>query len=259
MKTTISALHFKWDSMEECLDRVKNEFHIDGVELSFCNGAEHPHCTKADIANVRRINEKFEASLYAHIWENPAKLDHEKAVESLLAWAECGQRTGVKGFVIHGGSYPDRKEGIGRVRRVFEKVLPAYEKAGIALCIENHYAYDYRNCQELFSEVWEFEEVFSLESPALKFCFDTGHGHLTKNTKELLTKLGRYLAHVHLADNHGTDDDHVPYKTGTVDWPLVWQTLKSIGFNGTFCVEFPVFENTAPFIDCLKKIQAFHG
>ena len=34
-----------------------------------------------------------------------------------------------------------------------------FGRAGVVLNLENHYAYDYRNCRELFSEPWEFREL----------------------------------------------------------------------------------------------------
>ena len=253
----ISALHFEWDNMGDCFNRVKEDFALDGVELSFSDGYSRPHCTREDIAAIRRANESAGLSLYSHIWEDIAQLGPEKGGEALRHWAEISARTGVKGLVIHGGSYPDREEGIARTRRTLEEVLPTFEEANVVLYLENHYAYNYHDCQELFSKVWEFERVFSLDSPSLRFCFDTGHAHLTENSEDLLENLQKYLVHVHIADNHGVDDDHVPYKRGTVPWDIIWKTLREINFNGTFCVEFPVRDDKDPFYHCYLDIDDF--
>jgi len=179
---------------------------------------------------------------------------HRKAIEALRYWVKIGIKAGVEGFVIHGGSFPNHNEGIARTRRTLEQVLPELEKVKVVLFLENHYAYGYKNCQELFSEVWEFEKVFSLDSLSLRFCFDTGHANLTGNTDNLLAKLCPYMSHVHLADNYGINDDHCLYKKGTVKWNLIWERLRNNKFDGTFCVEFPVRDNVTPFRQCISDI-----
>jgi len=78
MKTIISSLHFEWNSVETCFKRARNEFGIDGVELSFHESFTRPHCTKEDIDSIRRANESLGVLLYAHIWENIAQLGTEK-------------------------------------------------------------------------------------------------------------------------------------------------------------------------------------
>ena len=259
MKIIISALHFDWTDIDNCFDRITREFALDGVELSFHECYSHPHCTKEDIASIRRANESYGLFLYAHIWEDIAQLSPRKAVEALRYWAEISVQAGVRGLIIHGGSYPDRNEGIVRTRRALQKVLPEFERANVVLYLENHYAYDYQNCQELFSEVWEFEQVLSLDSPSLRLCFDTGHGNLTGNSEDIIVNLQSHLGHVHLADNHGINDDHCPYKHGTVQWKKILTLLHRGNYDGVFCVEFPVRIDTAPFSQCLNDIKTLYS
>lgn len=141
------------------------------------------------------------------------------------------------------------------MRDVFASVLGNFERAGVRLNLENHYAYDYRGREELFSEPWEFKEVLSLDSPSLGLCFDTGHGNMTGNSEALLRELAPWANYVHLADNHGIDDDHLGFRQGSVDWDSVFDTLGDIGFDGTFCVEFPVREDMRPFRTCVAEIR----
>lgn len=256
MNTIISALHFPWTDIDECFTRVKNEFQLDGVELSFHESFRRPHCTKDDIEAITASREKHGIKVYAHIWENLATLGVNAAREKLVFWQRLSKRAGVSGLVIHGGSYPDQREGIDRAALALAKVIPAFERSRIEFYLENHYAYDYKDCHELFSEVWEFMELFHrIQSPSLRFCFDTGHANLTKNGEELILGLASYLSHVHLADNHGERDDHCMYGAGTVPWERYFAALAKISFNGTFCVEFPVREDRRPFYACARKLQ----
>lgn len=257
MKTMVSALHFAWDDMDHCIGRAVDEFGLQGVELSFHENYTRPHCTREDIERLPAIRERHGVNLAAHIWENLAELGADAAPQKLLHWLEVCAKHHVSGLVIHGGTYPDQREGIARTVAVLDKVLAKFEKRRVVLNLENHYAYAYRNCQELFSEPWEFLEVMArFESPSLRFCFDTGHANMTRNSHDLLRQLAPYLAHVHLADNHGADDDHCPYRQGSTDWDGVFALLQEIGFDGTFCVEFPVREDTEPFRRCLRDIRS---
>lgn len=255
MNIVISALHFAWESMEECLRLARDELGLDGVELSWHDCFEHGHCTEEDLDFLRTAKGEHGLKLATHIWENLAMLGPGPAEEALRRWLGVCRDTGVGGVVLHGGSYPDREAGIERTRQILANVLGEFEQAGVALMLENHYAYDYRDCQELFSEPWEFARVAALDSPALRFCFDTGHAHMTKNTGELLRELGPWLEHVHLADNLGEHDDHRMFRQGTVPWDDIFATLREVGFDGTFCVEFPTRGDQAPFRACVAELR----
>lgn len=254
MKLVISALHFPWGDMEECLEHAMVGLGLDGVELSWHPSFARPHCTRVDIEDLTRLAPGSGADLCAHIWENLARLGPGPAEEALWGWLDLCGRTGVTGLVIHGGSFDDQREGIARTRHILERVLPDFERDGVTLLLENHYAYDYRDCRELFSEPWEFEEVLALGSPALRVCFDTGHAHMTANIDELLASLRGYLRHIHLADNDGCDDLHYAYGVGTVPFEHIFDTLSRDGFDGAICVEFPVRDDLQPFRECVKAI-----
>jgi sugar phosphate isomerase/epimerase len=251
--TIISALHFDWRTMAECLDIATGELRLDGVEVSWHESFERPHCTLEDMDAL--ASDDSGTMLSAHIWDNLAEMHPADAEASLLRWLDECQRTGVSDLVVHGGSYADQREGLARTRRVFERVLPAFEHASVVLNLENHYAYDYRDCRELFSEPWEFLEVLSLDSPSLRLCFDTGHGNMTRNSGDLLDALAPWLHYVHLADNRGVDDDHLAYGMGTVAWDDVFTRIRAHDYDGALCVEFPVRDDRAPFHACMADIR----
>ncbi|OPZ81943.1 MAG: hypothetical protein BWY76_02870 [bacterium ADurb.Bin429] len=52
------------------------------------------------------------------------------------------------------------------------------------------------------------------------------------------------------------DDDHRPYRQGTVPWDAMFDALADFDFTGTFCVEFPVREDRAPFARCVTELAA---
>jgi sugar phosphate isomerase/epimerase len=251
----ISALHYEWEGMAQCMARARDEFGVDGVELSWHKSHARPHCTKADFAWLVENRDQHGLDLYAHIWEDLAQLGSGPAEEALLGWLERCVETRTFGLIIHGGTHDDQRAGIAITREVLANVLPDYEHAGVVLNLENHYAYDYKDCRELFSEPWEFLEVMNLESPSLRFCFDTGHAHMTRNGEALLNELASYLHHIHLADNMGEHDDHMMYRQGTVPWDTYFDVMQRNEFDATICVEYPVRDDLAPFRLCQEQLR----
>lgn len=255
MRIVISAICFDWGDMAECLGQAVHKLGLDGVEVSWDRSFERPHCTQEDIDVLVGVGEKDHLTLGAHIWEDLAQSTPEEGRKNLLEWLDLCGKTRVGNLVLHGGTSPNQKHGIMHTRHILEGVLPQFERAGVVLNLENHYAYDYHDCQELCSEPWEFLEVLSLDSPSLRFCFDTGHAHMTRNSDALIRSLGPWLHYVHLADNQGIDDDHDMFREGTVDWDGVFRELEGISFDGIFCVEFPVRQEVEPFNRCVQEIR----
>ncbi len=256
MKKIISALHFPWTNITECCEIAKNELHLDGIEFSLDKSYSHPHLSEEDYILLPEITTRLNIIAEGHIWENLASLGEIEGVRALLYWAEICKKAGITGIVIHGGSYHDQLEGLKITEQIIAETIHIYEKNNIALKLENHYPFKYKNCNELYSETWEFISIFNkIDSPALQFCFDTGHGHMSDNGCELINHLHNRLSHVHLADNYGVDDDHCPYKKGSVPWESYFQALKENHYNKNFCIEFPLFDSTEPFYQCINDID----
>ncbi len=83
--------------------------------------------------------------------------------------------------------------------------------------------------------------------PRLRFHLDIGHAHVAGFTLDVvLDRLGSRLAHVHLSDNRGRHDDHIPLGVGTIDWPQVIAMLKQSGYDATITLE--VFSNDRDYL-----------
>jgi sugar phosphate isomerase/epimerase len=79
--------------------------------------------------------------------------------------------------------------------------------------------------------------------PLLRFHLDSGHAKLERGHDrwgEYLEQLGHKLLHVHLSENDGTADQHLPLgsapRSGT-NWPQHVQKLKATGYDGTITLE----------------------
>ncbi len=62
--------------------------------------------------------------------------------------------------------------------------------------------------------------INNFKSPYLRACLDTGHVNIFSRlpVEEWIESLGRNLAHLHIHDNHGIDDDHLPVGRGNIDF-----------------------------------------
>ncbi len=67
----------------------------------------------------------------------------------------------------------------------------------------------------------------AFSSPRLRFCFDTGHCHAFSRTplEGWLEKLAPYLGQLHIHDNRGTGDDHLPIGEGTFPFRALFVLL----------------------------------
>jgi sugar phosphate isomerase/epimerase len=79
--------------------------------------------------------------------------------------------------------------------------------------------------------------------PLLRFHLDSGHAKLERGHDrwdEYLERLGTKLLHVHLSDNDGTADQHLPLGAAprsTTAWPQHIKKLKATGYDGTITLE----------------------
>ena len=70
------------------------------------------------------------------------------------------------------------------------------------------------------------------------FHLDVGHAHLGGDRLHaLLEAFGDRLAHVHVHDNFGVDDLHLPLGAGSISWPDVVDAVRGTGYDGTVTIE----------------------
>lgn len=79
--------------------------------------------------------------------------------------------------------------------------------------------------------------------PELGFHLDSGHTHVEGGAdmfETYLARLGRRLRHVHLSENDGSRDQHLPLGAipdGKIDWPARIARLKASGYDGSISLE----------------------
>ncbi|MBQ3078507.1 MAG: sugar phosphate isomerase/epimerase [Clostridia bacterium] len=137
-------------------------------------------------------------------------------------------------------------------REFFAPLQELSHKYGVGIAIENVWPVNehlpYCRTEALIDFVDSFKD------PLVGICWDTGHGNLTCNSNnykganrpELLkyadqykniTMIGKRLKCLHIDDNAGMDDDHIPPLFGFINWRDVIRALDDIEYEHSFTFE----------------------
>jgi len=125
--------------------------------------------------------------------------------------------------VIHG--IGEREGTLDSWEKIFANSLyalaDAVEHYKIELAIENiitpySRAYMIRN----------FIKRFDRNSVGI--CVDIGHAFIEDTPTNALAQADGYLFEVHIADNLGSEDDHLIPREGKINWEPVWEKLKDL-------------------------------
>ena len=109
------------------------------------------------------------------------------------------------------------------------------EQLGLNLCLENMFP----RCQ-FGVETTDFIKIFD-QQPNLKLTLDTGHANIDdpggKRILEFIETFADRIGHVHISDNFGKEDNHLPIGTGTIEFDRILRALKKIAYEDTVTLE----------------------
>jgi sugar phosphate isomerase/epimerase len=162
------------------------------------------------------------------------------SVGEILASLETAAELGAEKAVLHPGHIRGmgsfvREKAMALAVDSLSVVVEAAERIGLTLCLENMFpAYG------AFFEADELAPLFE-RFPSLQMTLDTGHAHIAsphnRRIAGLVSRFGGRIAHVHLSDNPGDGDRHLPLGAGTIDFKAVARDLKAIGYDDTVTLE----------------------
>lgn len=229
---------------------------LEEIDLIADMGADYLELTMdAPMAHFTQLREQKTAILEAlerrglelvcHLptFVNPADLTpriRQAALAEIQDSLETAADLGAEKCVLH----PGYIRGLGPLVRdmAMELALSALppiaeqaEQLDMPICLENM-----PPMCNAFIEADELAAAFS-RCPGFRMTLDVGHANIDdkeqmRNT-ELITRFAARIDHIHLSDNKGKEDDHIPIGTGTLPYPRLIADLKRIGFNGTATLE----------------------
>jgi sugar phosphate isomerase/epimerase len=227
-------------SLEEAIDFARRH-GLSAFEVWADHPHAHPDETPSDLrARLRRKLAGFArtsvhgplgnaslASINPGIWR--------ESLRQHLGAVELAHDIGAAVLVVHPGDLRDPRfaaeftrlsqEALGRLARRGEQL-------GITLAVENcgpyHAGID-RTADDLAAL------IMHVGSPRLKACLDVGHGAVNHNLADLVRLLGKDIMHLHVHDNQGQRDDHLPMGRGTIDFSVLAPLVA--GFDGMAIAE----------------------
>lgn len=158
------------------------------------------------------------------------------------------------GIVLHGGYYdwlfdfaPER--WLSAARRTFGEVAEAAEAVGVDLFVEN-----------VFDEVPDHLLALhrAVGSKRLGFCFDAGHATLFSRlpVPKWLDAFGKNVREMHIHDNRGQRDDHLPAGEGSINFRGVLLAAIDAGASPILTIEPHRIEHFHRGVSALRALLA---
>jgi sugar phosphate isomerase/epimerase len=115
---------------------------------------------------------------------------------------------------------------------VWKEILERVEPLGIKLAIENIFEEEPSNLKKL---------VEILNSPYFGLCFDTGHFNVFSKIplSEWIDSVKPYIFSMHIHDNHGKSDEHLPPGQGRFDFAQLRSLVKRQNIRYTLEIHSP--------------------
>jgi sugar phosphate isomerase/epimerase len=170
------------------------------------------------------------------------------SLEEVLSSLETAADLGAAKAVLHPGyisglAVAVMQQAVALAMESLGAVAQRAQALGMTLCIENLFP-KFRP----FADPADFQRLFDL-FPQLKFVLDIGHAHMEDKSGrriiDFIARHGHRLAHVHVSDNKGRTDDHLPVGQGNIDFAAFTQALRRSGYDDTLTLEIFVEDRTA--------------
>lgn len=201
MKTEIRAMagaleahHLQLVSLHAPTSRDTSAMRESGMPLSVC-----------EVERVRRI----------------------EAMDELKRVIDVADDLRYARLILHmGGSHEmaDPRKRDAAFSTLEHLILHAHH-SGVTICVEN-------TTSEMGDPTYLRTFVDETRLTDLRFNFDIGHAHLAElpeadRIEKSFAPMRELASSVHLHDNHGEKDEHLPPFDGTIDWPAAIKVLKT--------------------------------
>ncbi len=253
MKKSISIWSFPFDWPLERKLALAREAGFAGFEIDLTDAGPVGMKTSAEeLRSVRRAVEgaglQLSGLATGLYWgANAASADasvRQRAEGILSRQIECAAHLGIDAILvvpgavgvdfIPGAEVVAYETAYRRAGEFIRAALPAAQKAGVTLCIENVWN------KLLLSPIemrWFLDE---LRHESVGSYFDVGNALLVGYPEDWIATLGKRIRRVHFKDfrrNVGTVDGFCDLLSGDVNWPAVMQALRKTGYAGWIAAE----------------------
>jgi len=107
------------------------------------------------------------------------------------------------------------------------------EEVGVEAAIEN----EPEPFPFLLKSVEDFERFYSELDAEIGMVLDVAHANIRGEVGKFLERFGDKIVHVHVSDNMGDQDTHLPIGRGMINWRETIEALKKLSFSGIVIIE----------------------
>jgi len=237
------AMNLPIKSITEEIEEL-GKLGFDYIELTIDAPESTPEKILKNKDAINDLLNAYQLELIAHLptfisiadlYESIRKASIDETTRAL----EAGVALGITKYVLHPGTI----RGLGRqvknqAHKYADKSLAAIinkaHELQVTLCIENMFPETHGP-----TEPHDFENTFS-KYHELKFTLDIAHAHIgtSKNrSSEFIQRYPEKLRHIHISDNYGKEDNHLPIGAGMIYFGKIFKELKMIGYDDTMTIE----------------------
>ncbi len=184
-----------------------------------------------------------------HALEQPDRAKRLAAVDRTARCLRTCSAQGVGRLVVHpcNRTCQDARTIVDNLRRSFDDLLPVAEAANVTLCLENMPSY-----HPFGSGPGDVPSILERYShPRLRAVYDSGHANMAGAAAGIFDAMRPFIAHVHLHDNNGDRDLHLPPGYGTLPWPDLMPRLLRLQLDTPLFVEAQPWQSYTSF----KRLQ----
>ena len=213
------------------------EMGLEFIDLTLEPPAVAPW--RVDFAAIRRALEAASLDVVGHTAYylpigHPFEEVRRAATAALASCQEAFAAVGARWMNVHpDGHAPmhDRAFVVAQNLKSLSALVEAGRKTGVGVMVENVPAGF--NTPEQLGELLD-------ALPDLGLHLDIAHANLrveVNTTEAILARYADRLQHVHLHDNNGQADQHLPLGAGTIDVPRMVRALRNSRYDGTITLE----------------------
>jgi sugar phosphate isomerase/epimerase len=238
------AMNFPVMPLRDEIDRVA-AMGFDFIEISMDAPMAHYKIMVAEKAAISQQLRAAGLSLVCHLPTFVSTADltpgireasQKETLRSLEVAAEFEpMKISVHPAMVSGLGHFVKETVVGYALEFLDRVVRRAGELGLVLCLENMFPrYGFMSEPEAFAEILK-------QHPDLFLLLDVGHARLGEKSSARILRfielLGHRLGHLHLSDNKGERDDHLPLGSGTIDFKRIARALKTVGYDATATLE----------------------
>jgi sugar phosphate isomerase/epimerase len=225
-----------------CLSGYENELEIlpeleklnVGIELQSygLKGVDSPTAWQEKIKQHKKIIENFKGRISIHgpfVGIRQTHRDYllKEAVKQRMQMTyELAKELKPEIMVFHSGIKSDIKRfalekfWLEKTSNFWKEEIEKYRKEGIKIVIENLI----EESPDILIKLCD-----TVNSDSFALCLDTGHMNVFSelSPSEWVERMGKSLQYVHLHDNNGERDEHLPVGKGNIDFDSFFNNIKN--------------------------------